>query len=640
MQLKLTSLRAVSLFIAVLVTVSLAQADQLTLTADEQQWLNAHPIIQIAPDPDFAPIESLDQDGNYLGIAADYAELIEEKLGIAFTIAKLPSWDAVLEAAKAREVDMFGAATASPQREEYMSFTEPHIRLPGVIITRDDTSGTLTLDDIEGQRVAAVSGYIWFDLIENDRPGFKMSGAANLTQGLRDLSFGTYDAIISDAATATQVIRTEGLTNLRIAGDTGYETALAFAVRKDWPELTALLNKAIATITEEERADILQKWVSLEQDAISESTLYWIIGIVVAVIVAALATLGWNRILSNQVAERTRELNAAQHELLAVNAELESRVKERTKKLRRVVKQLQASQSQLVQSEKMATMGQLVAGVAHEINTPLGYVYNNVQLMTEFVSQVEAHMKQFEVLSSLMTSNDADDAHISSQFQHVDKLSRSITKDDGLRETRDLIEDSAYGLRQISDLVLGLKDFSRIDRATEDGVDLHQNIDQTLKIVQHITKNCAEIIKRYGEIPVVRCNPSQINQVLLNVLTNSCHAIQEAGHLGKILITTDYDEDYVYVSIQDDGVGMPEDVGKRAFEPFYTTKKSGKGTGLGLSISHDILQKHNAKLRLHSRPGKGTLFRFGLPRKIVARKPETVIAEQSADDAQLMMAES
>ncbi|MEM7207008.1 MAG: transporter substrate-binding domain-containing protein [Pseudomonadota bacterium] len=600
----------------------IAVAEPIPLTSQERAWLDAHPVIQIAPDPDFAPIEYLDENGEYKGIAADYAALIEEKLGIQFTIAKLPNWDTVLEKAQAREVDMFGAATASPQREEYMLFTEPHIRLPGVIITRDDTSGTLTLDDIAGRRVAAVSGYIWFDLIGNDRPNFQMDSTPSLTQGLRDLSFGNLDAIISDAATATRVIRTEGLTNLRIAGDTGYETALAFGVRKDWPELGNLLNKAIATITDEERASILQRWVSLDQDLLSQETLFIIAAGAAVVLLITLGTLGWNRILSQRVAARTRQLDAAQQELLAANVDLEKRVRERTKRLQRALKQLQASQTQLVQSEKMATMGQLVAGVAHEINTPLGYVYNNVQLLTDFVGKVDEQTNACRLLTDLMASTDADDEQISSQFENVQRLTAELTDENGLGETMELVEDSNYGLRQISDLVLSLKDFSRVDRANEDGVDLHQSIEHTLKISHHVTKNTAEIVKSFGEIPKVRCNPSQINQVLLNVLTNACHAIQNGKGHGTILITTEADSDYVYVGIQDDGVGMQKDVGERIFEPFFTTKTSGSGTGLGLSISYNILKQHNAKLRLHSRPGKGTLFKFGLPIKTVDRNAD------------------
>ena len=618
-------------FLLTLVTATIGRAEQISLSPAEQQWLADHPVIQLAPDPDFAPIEYLDKDGEFKGISADYAKLVGERLGIEFTVARLPTWDDVLAAAKTQKVDMFGAANSTPQREEYMSFTQPHIFLPGVIITRDDTDGQLTLGDIAGKRVAAVSGYAWFDMIGNDFPNFKMEGVPTLTDGLRSLSFGELDAIISDPATATEVIRNEGLTNLRIAGNTGYNFTLAFGVRKDWPELTSMLNRAIDTISEEERDEILQKWVSLEQEIVSDQLLYAIIAIVAAIAVIAAGTIGWNRILSNRVDERTRELNAARQELVVINEELEKRVEERTRKLRRTLRQLQASQSQLVQSEKMATMGQLVAGVAHEINTPLGYVYNNVQLLTDFVSRVDQQTQEFDTLSELMTSDDANDNQISAQFQRVQKSSKLLTDDDGLRETRELIDDSAHGLRQISELVLSLKDFSRIDRAIEEGVDLHENIEHTLKICQHVTRNCAEIIKRYGNIPEVRCNPSQINQVLLNIITNSCHAIQDSGQFGKILISTDADSEYVYVSIQDDGVGMPEDVGRRIFEPFYTTKKAGSGTGLGLSISHNILEAHHAKLHLHSRVGKGTLFKFGLPRNPPQKKPEPIGAESESN---------
>ena len=604
-------LRAVLLLTAYLSAP--VSAAEIALDPDEQRWVTNHPTVRIAPDPDFAPIEFIDPDGQYQGIAADYLELVQARLPVNFEVVALSSWDEVLVQARERDVDMFGAATASPQREEYMAFTVPHIRLPGVIITRNDSSRELTLEQLSEKSVAAVSGYVWFDLIGNQHPGFALQSSSSLTQALRDLSFGNYDAVVSDPATATQVIRKEGLTNLQISGDTGFFTELAFGVRKDWPELVTLLNKAIATISEAEREAILDKWVSLEQPGIDRGIWYAIAGLALLVLLVTVGTLAWNRVLSQRVAHRTHELDAAQSELLAINVDLEKRVRERTRRLQKAINELKASQSQLVQSEKMASMGQLVAGVAHEINTPLGYVHNNVQLLEEFVARMGEYTSACKLLTDLMASPTASDDLVSHQFEIVRELTSNLVESNEISETRELVKDSGYGLTQITDIVHGLKDFSRVDRAMVDEVALNANIENALKVVNHLARDSVTFVRKLGDIPPVRCNPSQINQVLVNVLTNSCHAIEEKGEPGRVEIRTEADENYVHVTITDDGVGMPKGVGDRIFEPFYTTKKAGQGTGLGLSISYNILKQHNAKLKISSRSGKGTLFRFGIP---------------------------
>ena len=215
----------------------------VSLTAAEQAWLAEHPKIRLAPDPDFPPIEFLDSAGRYQGIAADYAALIERKLGIQFSIVHLQSWDEVLEKAQRREIDMFGAASRSPQRDRYMDFTRPHIELPGVIIVRNDVEGELHLQDIQQRDVAVVSGYVWQDLVLNDYPDLRLHGVQDLKTGLKETSFGRVDALIANLATASWYIQREGITNLRVAGETGYFGRYSFATRKDWPELNRILQR-------------------------------------------------------------------------------------------------------------------------------------------------------------------------------------------------------------------------------------------------------------------------------------------------------------------------------------------------------------------------------------------------------------
>jgi diguanylate cyclase (GGDEF)-like protein/PAS domain S-box-containing protein len=314
----------------------------LALTAAEQAWLARHPVIRLAPDPDFPPIEFIDSKGRYRGIAADYAALVEQRLGIKFTLVHLKSWEEVLEQARRREVDMFGAASESPQRAKYMTFTKPHIQLPGVIIINKDAAGGADLHDFMSRKVGVVSGYIWQDLINNDHPALQLQPVPDLRTGLKRVSFGDMDAMVANLATASWYLQREGITNLRVAAETGYFGKYAFATRKDWPELNAILEKALADITPEEHERILGKWIHLESGPawLNRSALSGLAAFLVLLLLAILAIMIWNRSLKTQVQQRTIDLEAqleqrrqAEQALDLARLELERRVTDRTAEL-------------------------------------------------------------------------------------------------------------------------------------------------------------------------------------------------------------------------------------------------------------------------------------------------------------------
>ena len=241
-----------------------SKSPQITLTQQEQDWLSAHPLIRLAPDPDFPPIEFIDQAGHYKGIAADYAALIERSLGIRFSIVTLKQWDEVLEAARNREVDLLGAVTPTEKRSEYLAFTHPYLELPTHIITRKEVAGTVTLQQLQGKKVAVVSGYIWQEFLQRDYPGIELEAVPDVASGLSKISAGTADAMIENLAVAGYYIKQLGLTNLRVAGQTEYYGRFAFAIRNDWPELRQILEKALLHIDPDSRSAILSKWITPE----------------------------------------------------------------------------------------------------------------------------------------------------------------------------------------------------------------------------------------------------------------------------------------------------------------------------------------------------------------------------------------
>ena len=289
---------------------------------------------------------------------------------------------------------------------------------------------------------------------------------------------------------------------------------------------------------------------------------------------------------------------------------MENQLTERTAQVAMAYRQLKASQSQLVQSEKMASLGQMIAGVAHEINTPLGYVKSNVVMARDIFYYEQSIIMAYDELLLLLQQGDADKAVVNAQLQDIAALRHEFSDAFAPEDVESLFSDTLYGVDQISEIVLNLKNFSRLDSAPVDSISVNHCIDSALLIARNVLKNKTDIIKRFDDVPMVRCAPSQINQVFLNLLTNAAQAISERG---RIVIKTYADEKYVHVSILDTGKGMEPAILKKIFDPFFTTKPVGEGTGLGLSISYKIIKEHQGFIRVASEVGRGTRFVVSLP---------------------------
>jgi len=291
---------------------------------------------------------------------------------------------------------------------------------------------------------------------------------------------------------------------------------------------------------------------------------------------------------------------------------MERRVAQRNIELAKALQNLKASQAQLVQSEKMASLGQMVAGVAHEINTPLGYVKNNVEMARDLFQEMRALLDAHKIFLGLFSSEGVDEEAIGRQLASVQEMTQQLEEGFPPEEVEGLYGDTLFGIDQISEMVLNLKNFSRLDQAPVADINLNECIDSALLIAKNLLKHKAEVVKEYAELPRITCSPSQINQVFLNLLTNAAQAIETQG---KIFIKTSADAHFVYASVQDTGKGIPKEHLGKIFDPFFTTKPVGHGTGLGLSISFQIIQKHGGQIKVGSQVGVGTRFLVSLPRK-------------------------
>ena len=322
-----------------------------------------------------------------------------------------------------------------------------------------------------------------------------------------------------------------------------------------------------------------------------------------------------------------RDLNRSNRELENVNDTLEKRVSRNApKKLSDAYEDLKESQVQLVQAEKMSSLGELVAGISHEINTPLWYLISNATVIQERLDVIGEFCDIAEGMIDAVKKREGIKETVGRGLIDMQKMLNDGLRDD-LDESKDLINDSIEGLEELTELAQSLKDFSRLDRAQRGEFDVHEGLDKALLIAKNRLKNKATIHKHYGEdVPKIHCTPSQINQIFLNLLTNASDAIEDSG---EIVIRTVADEHRVRISISDTGVGIPEDLMARIRDPFFTTKEVGKGTGLGLSIVDQIITSHGGELQIESEPGRGTTVTIVLP--LVAAVP---IEEAVGNDAE------
>lgn len=279
-----------------------------------------------------------------------------------------------------------------------------------------------------------------------------------------------------------------------------------------------------------------------------------------------------------------------------------------------LIRKLEEAQNYLRQSDKMASIGQLAAGVAHEINNPIGFVYSNLGSLEQYVQDLFSMVEAYEQAEPAIA-----DAGVRERLQAArKKLDIDFLKDD----LRALMRESKDGITRVKNIVQNLKDFSHADSADEwHYADLHAGLNSTLNIVNNEIKYKAKVIREYGKIPDVECLISQLNQVFMNLLVNASHAIEEHG---SITIRTGHAGDEVWVEIADTGKGIPPENMTKIFDPFFTTKPVGKGTGLGLSLTYGIMQKHHGRIEVKSEVGKGTTFRLWLPVHHEAEKEETL----------------
>jgi signal transduction histidine kinase len=273
--------------------------------------------------------------------------------------------------------------------------------------------------------------------------------------------------------------------------------------------------------------------------------------------------------------------------------------------------ELERLQAQIVHNEKMASLGQLAAGVAHELNNPAGFIYGNMGILSEYAAGLQRLLKLYDTLPLP-----------SDMSLRIGVLKEEIRYQESLSDLNSIIDDCLDGAERICDVVQNLRTFSRLDEAEYKKVDLHEGLESTIRLLsRYYTSGTVTLKRDYGQLPPVDCFAGQLNQVWMNLLINAAQAV---GHGGEVTITTRLVYETVLVTINDNGCGIAPEHLDKIFDPFFTTKPVGEGTGLGLSITHSVIERHGGFIKVESRRGQGTTFRVSIPVDAMPRKAERV----------------
>ncbi len=648
----------------------------------ERDWLAEHPVILAAPDPDFPPFEYYDEKGLYRGIAADFIALIEKRLAIQFKIVRLKNWDEVLENARTRKIDMVTAASRTPQREKYLRFTSSFIELPAAIIVRQNVRQNLTMAELKGMKVSVVYRYAAHDYINNTYPDMILDLVPDVQTGLRKVSFGMADAMIANIATVSYNIEKDKITNLRIAGESGFVYRLAFAPCKGNWELNSILEKGMGLISSEEKQKIYRKWITLQQDSLLDSRKFWISigGGLGTVLLFAGGILVWNRSLRKRVEEKTAalKLKIIEHQMAQKTIqESETRYRQIIDNTKNgvvvlkaknngedfIILDLNKSGETIDSLKKEAVIGRNVLDVFPGLKEfglfdvlkrvwetgraeyhPVAryrdsrisvwrdtFVYRlpSGEIVTVYSDETELKALQAETIRAAHLASigelAAGVAHeINNPINSVINLAQILINES---DTQSLPQDIAGRIikegNRIAAIVGNLLAFARDRKDRKNPVNVCDIMNETLSLTEAQVRKDGIDLKTDipSDLPYIMGHLQQIQQVFLNIINNARYALNQKypdSDENKVLeiaaetVKRD-NRQYVRITFTDQGIGISAGNIEHVMNPFFTTKPAGDGTGLGLSIGHGIISDHDGKLKIESSEGGFTRVVIDLP---------------------------
>ncbi len=548
--------------------------------------------ILVGGDFNYPPYEYLDENGQPAGYNVDLTRAIARHLGIAVNIQLAP-WGDVRKKLENNQIDLVQGMFYSTEREKTLSFTDAHTLVSHVLITRKGTTPLRSLAEFSGKIIVVMDGDIMHDLAVNAGYGKQLILVQTQQEALWLLSSGGADYALLAKIPALYWIAKETLTNLEVGENDFISSEYCYAANHKNQALIERFSLGLTNLKATgEYREIHQKWFgSYEDQGISRQALirYLLLG-AIPLCGLFIFSIVWTKTLKMKVRTRTAEL---------VN-EIEERKKVEDK-LADQAERLKASQSMLIQQEKLAAIGQLAAGVAHEINNPLGYISSNLNTLGNYREKLDKYLSSLREAFLLLPVD---------QQQLIAKSRKQHKIDLVLEDLPDIISDAFEGTERIKKIVLGMKCFSRTDSDVPLPVDINECLESAITIVWNEIKYNSELERDFTEVPTLDGFPQQLSQVFMNLLVNASHAIHEKG---QIHLKSRFVDGQVVVTVTDNGSGISEMTMTKIFDPFFTTKDPGKGTGLGMSIAREIIQKHGGRIEVQSEVGKGSEFTVSLP---------------------------
>lgn len=539
----------------------------------------ARPVV-VGGDRDYPPYEFLDADGKPAGYNVDLTRAIAEVMGFQVEF-RLGGWSEVRRALDDRAIDALQGMSWSEERARHFALSPPHTLVNHAIFARRGTPRVANLEQLKGHRVAVHRAGIMDEHLTGLGMGADLLRTDTPADALRLLASGQGEYAVVAALPGTYITRQLKLTNVVQVAANVASHRYGYAVRKDDAVLLSRFEEGLAILKQTGRYDeIRERWLGVLEPGVTWWTFLRFGAIVFVPLVLVLGgTLLWTRSLHHQVTART--------------ASLAREVAER----QRAMEQLRENQAALVQADKMAALGVLVSGVAHEVNNPNGYLLLNMPVLKDvYLDAVELFERRYREEGDFM----------------VGGLRWSQMRD----ELPGMLDEMLEGARRIKRIVEDLKDFARREDAPRQGpVDLDAVVRAAVRLLDaRIRKATTRFeLSLAGDLPPVRGNAQRIEQVLVNLILNACEALPDPGRAVRVRTEHDAAVGVVRLTVEDEGTGIPPPLLARVTDPFFTTKREQGGTGLGLSVSAGIVKEHGGTLVFRPAPGGGTAVVLSLP---------------------------
>ena len=636
----------------------------LALSDVEAAWLQEHPVIRVAADPAWAPIEYV-EDGAFKGLSIDFLKQIEGMLPCRFEIIDDKDWQELVRMGKAQEVDLFSCVMPNPERREYLTFSDTYSSFPCHVFTRSDAAFVSNLEQLQGKTVGVTKHYASHDWLLREYPHLNIKPAPNIETGLDDLINGKTDVFIGNLLTVTYYIGKKRLTNVKVAGETNFRYDVSIGVRRDWPVLRSIMNKAILAIPEQERARLESNWLPVLFEHERDYTIIWRIIIIAAI--SIILFIFWNRHLAAMVQRRTEALRGA-------NETLAEEVSERSK-AEADVRQLNTRLEAVVAALPSALITVNKSGVVQHAN-PRAIKHYQLEPGAHVLDTLRARHPDLERhLADAIASqcpyfgervNVSQDTEERWEILHVYPLSGNdgaVVRIDDLTEQVQLEAEllQSRKLESVGQLASGVAhDFNNILQiitsaahilkpALKDVKDLDRIINHIISASGRGSELTARLLafarRQIGQVQLVNVNDilnevanlcrhtfDKLINISVSVRAENCHAQVDAGELHSALVnlsvnardampnggvlelqTSVVDDRWIEIVVRDNGAGIPEPLQANIFEPFFTTKESGKGTGLGLPGVKRSIEEAGGTLQLESEEGVGSTFTIRLP---------------------------